>query len=230
MSDKIELEVLKDLSPKNQRGGITQDLVDKLNDWDSDPLLIGSFKDNMLSYIGVLKDGKYKVDDYMNAVRYVSYKLLGSSDIDAYAKTFPERYSRLLAEGLSRPQISPYTTAYKKNKLVNQIFEQTLVPSHVLNAPMHQQALNILSEIAIGGKSEMARVNACNSILVNTKAPEVTKVELDIGVSNKDAISELRKATEELAMEQLNSIKAGKAVKAIAESSIIDAEVISYDN
>lgn len=223
----LTVNVLKDIVPKSQRTMITEDLVTKLNDWNEDPKLMESYKDNVLSYIGVLKDGKYKITDYMNAVRYVSYKLIGHSDIDAYAITFPERYEKLVQSGVSRDDMSPYVSAYKKNKLVVQIFEQTIVPSHVLNAPMHQEALNILASIAINSRSDMARVNACNGILANTKPPEVAKIELDVSFNdNNDAIADLRKATEELAMQQLNSIKAGQAVKAIAESTIVDAEIV----
>lgn len=221
----IEYNAFKDLVPKTQRGLITPEFVDKLNEWNADPKLVDSFKENLLSYTGVLKDGKYKLEDYVYAVKYVSYKLLGSSDIDAYAITFPDRYQRLTDEGLDRNGISPYAAAYKKNKLVNAIIEQTLVPTHVLNAPLFQSALNELAYIMINGKSEMARVNAATSILAATKQPEKTKIELDISVNNKDAISELRRATEELANAQLESIKSGASVKQIAESRILDAEV-----
>lgn len=221
----IEYNAFKDLVPKTQRGLITPEFVDKLNEWNTDPKLVDSFKENLLSYTGVLKDGKYKIEDYVYAVKYVSYKLLGSSDIDAYAITFPDRYQRLSDEGLDRNGISPYAAAYKKNKLVNAIIEQTLVPSHVLNAPLHQEALNELAYIMCNGKSEMARVNAATAILAATKQPEKTKIELDISVNNKDAISELRRATEELASAQLESIKAGMSVKVVAESRITDAEI-----
>lgn len=221
----IEYNVFKDLVPKTQRGLITPEFVDRLNEWNNDPKLVESFKENLLSYTGVLKDGKYKLEDYVYAVKYVSYKLLGSSDIDAYAITFPDRYQRLTDEGLDRNGISPYAAAYKKNKLVNAIIEQTLVPSHVLNAPLHQEALNELAYIMVNGKSEMARVNAATAIIAATKQPEKTKIELDISVNNKDAINELRRATEELAMAQMNSIKAGVGVKEIAESRIVEAEI-----
>lgn len=165
----------------------------------------------------------------MNAVRYVSYKLMGYSDIDAYIITFPERYQKLIDAGVSRNDASPYVSAYKKNALVVKIFEKTIVPSHVLNAPLHQEALNQLADIMINSRSDMARVQAASGLLANTKPPEAIKIELDVAIDNKDAIADLRKATEELAVAQLDSIKGGKAVKAIAESTIIDAEIEVLD-
>ena len=122
--------------------------------------------------------------------------------------------------------MTAYSNQYKSSKLVTAIYEQTLVPSYILNAPLHQKALNELSKIMVSSRSDIARVNAANSILQHTKAPEEAKLKIDIGVDNTDAIAELRKATEELSMAQLNSIKAGQAVKEIAESTIIDAEIV----
>lgn len=221
----IEFDVLKDLVPKGQRGMITPELVEKLNSWNDDPKLLDSYKENLLSYIGVLKDGKYKITDYIHAVKYVSYKLLGFNDMDAYAITFPERYQRLSDEGLSRSDMSPYASAYKKNKLVNAIMEQTLIPSHVINAPLYQEALNQLAQIMVHSGSDMARVNAANAILTHTQAPEVSKIELDIGIKEGSAIDDLRRATEDLIIAQKKSIRAGVAVSQIAESQIVEAEV-----
>ena len=223
---KLTVSTLKDLTPKNQRSMITQDLVDRLNDWNKDPKLMESYADNVVTYINVLKEGKFKITDYMNAVRFVSYKLMGYSDIDAYAIAFPERYGRLRTEeGLTRDEISPYTSAYKKNMLVSKIFEQTVIPINVLNNHMAQEALNELMKIGIHGRSEMARVNALSKVLDKTDAPETKKFQLDVGVDTSDAIEELHKATRELAQEQLKTIRSGGSVKSIAESVVIEAEI-----
>jgi hypothetical protein len=222
---KLTINALKDITPKSQRSMITQELVDKLNDWGNDPKLMESYGDNVLSYIGVLKEGKFKITDYMNAVRFVSYKLMGHSDIDAYIITFPDRYERLLADGVPREDMSPYVSAYKKNALVVKIFEQTVIPINVLNNHMAQDSLNELMKIGLHGRSEMARVAALSKVLDKTDAPETKKMQLDMNVNTGDAISELRKATQELAAEQLSQIKSGTSVKHIAESIIIEAEI-----
>jgi len=226
----LTYDVVKDVLPKNQKSLVTKELVDKLNEFDEDPELVGSFKENFLGYTEVLKSGKFKINDYINAVRFVSYKLLGKSDIDAYATVFPDRYQSLIDQGLSRDQMSPYTNAYKTNKLVVQIMEQTLVPDYILNAPLRQQMLNEAANIALNGRSEMAKVNAINAVLNHTKAPETTKIEMDIGTKENDVIAELRSVTQELAKKSKLAIESGvSSTKDIAESKIfadiIDAEV-----
>lgn len=232
---ELKIDSVKALVPKAQQSLITEDFVDKLNTAQVDSSVMDEFKNNFISYISVLRDGKYKMDDYLNAVKFVTYKLLNFSDIDAYIATFPERYDRV-AEDLRlkngsfvKDDVAPYACMYKKNKLVIAIFEQTVVPSHILNAPMYQEALNELSRIMISGKSEMARVNAATAILQHTKAPETKNIKLDIGMDTADAISSLREATEKLAIQQQQSIKAGIAIKEIAEATIIDAVVEELD-
>jgi len=222
----LEVDTVKALLPKGARGLVTDELVDKLNRMNEDPKLIDSMKENFISYIGVLKSGKYKMDDYLHAVKFVSHKLIGDSDIDAYAKTFPDRYQRLVDEGIARSDMGAYVSAYRKNKLVVQIIEQTLVPDHIFNAPLRQQMLNEAANIALNGRSEVARVQAINTILANTKAPETIKMELDIGTKENDAIAELREVTQKLARQQRLAIESGvSSPREIAHSRVVDVEI-----
>ena len=230
---KVTVTTLKDLVPKRQRSMITEDLVKQLNEWNEDPKLLDSYRENLLTYIGVLKDGKYKITDYVNAVRFVSYKLMGYSDIDAYAVTFPERYERLRTEeGLTRDEISPYTSAYKKNKLVSAIYEQTIIPVSVLNNHMAQDALNELMKIGLHGRSEMARVNALSKVLDKTDAPEIQKLQLDVGVNSSDSLSDLKNMLAEVAADQLGYIEKGRvdlqtlgALKPNNPEEVIEGEI-----
>jgi len=225
----ITLDVLRDVAPKKSRSMINQDLVDKLNKWGDDPKLLGGFRDNVLSYISVLKDGRFKIEDYMSAVRFVSYKLIGFSDIDAYAVTFPARYQRLINNGESRDDIAPYVSMYKKNKLVTQIFEQTIVPTHVLNAPMHQEALNIALRVAMNSKSDIAKVQACNTILANTKPPEVAKVEIGVSINEGSIIDDYEEAMLSFVEQQKKLIEEGMDVKAVANASIKKIPLVTKD-
>jgi hypothetical protein len=220
----LALESVKKLVPKNQRTLITQEFLDKLEASVSDGLVAEQFKENFVTYLNVLSKGKYKMEDYINAVKYVSFKLLGYSNIDAYIATFPERYERLKAEG--QTQIEAFVSMYNKNKLVMQIYEQTIVPSYVLNAPMHQQALNTLaSMIADDNVRGMTKVKACEAILQYTKQPDVVKGELTIGIEQSDTISDLREIVENLAdTHRVLLEKKGMTLKEIAEGSIIDTE------
>lgn len=218
----LALESVRKLVPKNQRTLITQEFLDKLEASVSDSLVAEQFKENFVTYLNVLSKGKYKMEDYINAVKYVSFKLLGYSNINAYTATFPERYERLKAEG--QTQIEAFVSMYNKNKLVMQIYEQTIVPSYVLNAPMHQQALNTLAAMIVDDDVRgMTKVKACEAILQYTKQPDIVKGELTIGIEQSDTINDLREITENLAdTYRMMLEKKGMKLKDVAEANIID--------
>lgn len=218
----LQLEAVKKLVPKAQRTMITQDYLDRIEASVTDSDVAEQFKENFITYLNVLSKGKYKMDDYISAVKYISYKLLGHSNIKAYAATFPDRYQRLKDEG--QQQIEAFVSMYARGKLVNQIFEQTLVPTYVLNAPLHQEALNELAMmIKDPDVTGMAKVKACEAILQHTKQPEVVKGELTIGIEQSDTINDLREITENLADTYKEMLeKKGMRLKDVAEANIID--------
>ena len=195
--------------PDKVKKSINQELIDQINNTLSDPEMFESYRDNLISYTKVMADGKFKVTQYIDAVRYVSFKLMGCTNIEAYTKTFPDKYQRFIQQGVQAKDIASYVTAYNKSKLVNLIFEQTLIPSHVLNQDLYQRALNVQADLMINAKSEKVRCDAANSLLTQLKAPEVKKVELDIGVKEDSSIAALRATTMELARQQRLMVESG---------------------
>ena len=205
----LTLDQFKLALPDKVKKSINQELIDQINNTLSDPEMFESYRDNLISYTKVMADGKFKVTQYIDAVRYVSFKLMGCTNIEAYTKTFPDKYQRFIQQGVSAKDIASYVTAYNKSKLVNLIFEQTLIPSHVLNQDLYQRALNVQADLMINAKSEKVRCDAANSLLTQLKAPEVKKVELDIGVKEDSSIAALRATTLELARQQRLMVESG---------------------
>lgn len=222
---ELTLSLLTQVVPPKVRSMITEELVEELNSWTDNPILQEAFKENMVTYTGVLQEGKYKVTDYINAVKFVSLKLLEFSDFDAYCAVFPERVAILRSKDIDDDGIRPYASAYKKNKLVVSIFQQTIVPSYIINAPLHQKALNELSTLMTNSRSDLVKVKAAEAILAYTKLPETKKIELDLGLNTIDVMGELKKATDILAEQQRHSLVNGTSLQSIAESRIIEAEV-----
>ena len=209
--------------PKEFKSRLTDEVMDSINDLLSDPQLRENFRDNLLSYTGVMKEGRFKIQDYVNATRYVSHKLLGSSNIESYTKTFPDRFQRMVNEGMDNRQISSFCAAYNKTMLVNKIMEQTLVPSHVLNADLYQKALNVQAGLMTDEDvSPKVRSDAANSLLVHLKMPENTKIELDVNVKQDKSIDDLRATTLELVKQQRLMLESGAMTpKEVAHSSIL---------
>jgi len=231
--EQLTIDQFQRVLPKQVKAKLTPDMIKNINGVISDPGIRDNYRDNLLSYTNVMQDGKYKIQSYIDAVRYVSHKLMGSSNVEAYTKTFPNRYQRVVNENKHlEPEaigkiLSSYVAAYNKTKLVVKVFEQTLVPSHILNADMYQKALNRQAFLMTHASSEKVQSDAANSLLTHLKMPEVNKIELDIGVKQDKSIDMLRAATLELAKEQQAAIKRGDVTaKDIAHSTIIQGEAV----
>ncbi len=222
-NELISEEQFKALLPKQFKGTVTQEVMDEINNALSDPIANEAFKENLLSYTGVMRDGKFKIGDYLKAVKYVSFKLLGSSNIDAYLKTFPDRHQEFIKNNTSAKDMSSYVAMYNKNKLVNLIFEQTIIPFHVLNSDLYQKALNVQVELMTSPDvSPKVRSDAANSVLTHLKPPETTKIELDIGVKSDSMIEQLRTTMAEFSAQQLKAITMGtQSVTDIAHSKLV---------
>lgn len=209
LPDLTEEDVKKAL-PATMRSVVTQGLVDTLNNITKDPIVAQTIRDGFIGYSGILKEGRFKTEDYLHAVAYASYKLMGDSNQDAYAKTFPQRYANLVAAGRSSKDIAAYVSAYHKGKLVNLILEQTMVPTWVLNQDLYQKALNVQADLMVNANSELVRTQAANSILTQLKKPEVVKGQLDLNINESTGMREMKDLLSQLAQGQQRAIAAGE--------------------
>ena len=224
----VSIQEIAQALPGNLKVAATQELADKINNISTDPVVAETIKENFLGYAAVLKDGRYKTEDYLNAVVYVSYKLMNMTNLEAYQRTFPQRYQNLVAKGTSSKDISAYVAAYAKGKLVNALMEQTLVPIWVLNQDVYQKAINVQAELMATANSEKVRCDAANSILTHLAKPKEAAAAIKIDVNVNDGINELKDLLGRVASEQRNAISRGVGTAEIAAQPLIEgkAEVI----
>lgn len=225
----LSLEMFQQALPDKLKKTVNPDLVDRINRLVSDPEAREAYRDNLIGYAHVLKDGKFKIEQYIDAVRFVSFRLMGCTHKDAYIRCFPDKYQRFVGDGVAEKDIASYITAYSKGKLVNLILEQTLVPVHVMNMDMYQQALNEQFHLGLTAKSEMVRSNALTSVLTQLRPPDSKKFELDISVKEDNSIAMMRQAMIDLANTQRQAIASGSVnAQEIAHTKIktIDQDMV----
>jgi hypothetical protein len=223
--DSLTIDQFKQALPANLKKSVNPSLIAEINKKLNDPDMYEIYRENLLSYTHVMKEGKFKVSSYIDAVKYVSYKLMGKTNIDAFSLTFPDKVKRWQTQGVASKDIASYVTAYNKSKLVNLIYEQTLTPFWVINQDVYQKAINTQLELMQTAQSEKVRSDAANSILTHLKPPETKKVELDIGLKEDSAINALRDATAKLAEQQIEAIRSGKQnAQEVAHSSLLIEE------
>ena len=216
------------LPDKRFRKYITDTVVDVINS-EPDSELRRVFRDNTLTYASVLSTGKYSLAAYVNAVKFVSLRLMGDKASTAYSKVFPDRYQSLVDKGASGSYIASFADNYSKTGLITKIMEQTMVPTHILNAGIYQEAINTQADLMHTAKSELVRQKAAESLISNLTAPATTKVEIDIGYSN-DIVEDLRATTKALAQQQLRMILNGQSsAKEVAHSEIVAKKVVPVE-
>ena len=184
----LTLEQVKSSLPPGNRNNVTQDMVNQLNALSKDPEEAGYIRENFISFSQVLMEGKFRLGDYVQAVMYVSYKVMGKNNIDAYRLTFPDRHSAMVAAGKPQKDIASMVTAYNKGVLVSKVMERAIIPSWILNQDMFQAAIQTQYEIMTDPDiNARDRTAAANSLLTHLKKPEVHKSELkiDIAVNEK---------------------------------------------
>lgn len=221
----LTIEEVKKAMPSHVKIPVTQEMVDQLNKLSNDPIAAENMRNNFISYTSVMREGRFKLEDYVYAVVYVSYKLMRCTNQEAYKRTFPQRYQKLVADGRSDKEISSYVAAYAKGKLVNLIMEQTLIPSWILNQETYQKAINTQAELMMTATSEKVRTEAANSILTHLKRPETKQVELSIGARDDTGMRDLKDTLAQLAEQQRSLIENGVPTQQIAHQKLIESKV-----
>ena len=205
----LTLEIVRDAVPNHLRTSVTQGMVDNLNTIVNDPIMAENIRTNFLGYSAILKDGKFKTEEYINAVIFVSFKLMGFTNLEAYTRTFPQRYANLVARGTSAKDIAGYVAAYNRGKLPNLIMEQAMVPTWVLNQDVFQKAINVQAELMMYSPSDKVRTDAANSLLNHLKKPETKEFQISMDTNDSAGIKEMRTMLGELAAQQRTLIETG---------------------
>ena len=225
MMDLLDKRTIEMALPAHLKSVVTADLVDLVNNIATDPIVAEQVRNNFLSYTGVMKEGKFKLSDYIHAVAFVSYRLMGMTNKEAYFKTFPDRYQSLVAKGTSDKNMSAYVGSYANNKLVNLIMEQSIVPSWVLNRDIYQKAINVQLQIMTDEDvSPKVRSDAANSILVNLAKPKDSNIQINMDVTESSGMNELKEALTKMAEQQQELLKRGMSPKELAAQTIIDVD------
>ena len=224
------MDVVRQVLPTKFARAITDENVAQWNLVTSDPDMAAYYRENFITYSKVLNEGKFTVDEYLNAVMYCSHRLAGETTKDSYLRVFPHKAAEWLVKGVKSKTQDAYVSMYNNTKLVRKIMEQSVIPIWVLNQDKAQAAINVLADLMDNADSEKVRSDSANALLNHLKKPDNLKVELDIGVKEGSELANLQKVMADLAQAQLAAIQSGGVnALGIAESRIVEAEVIEHE-
>lgn len=208
--------------PANLKSAVTQQFVDTINNVVADPDIAQQVRDNFITYASVLRDGKYKMQDYLNAVTYTSFKMMDMSNQDAWCMTFPQRYQALVAAGKSKKDISSHVTMYAKGKLVAAVAEASFIPTWILNRDIQQKAINRLADLMMNAASEKVQAEAASSLLTHLAKPKESGPLVNFNMAESSGMNEMKDMLENLARQQQALIQGGATTKEIAGQRIFE--------
>lgn len=208
--------------PANLKSAVTQQFVDTINSVVADPDVAQQVRDNFITYASVLRDGKYKMQDYLNAVTYTSFKMMDMSNHDAWCNTFPQRYQALVAAGKSKKDISSHVSMYAKGKLVAAVAEASFIPIWILNRDIQQKAINQLADKMMNAASEKVQVEAASALLTHLAKPKESGPLVNINMAESSGMNEMKDMLENLARQQQVLIQNGATTKEIAGQRIFE--------
>lgn len=215
--------------PRHLRNKIPPKLLDTINNISTDAYFTKTYKENFISYIKVLSEGNFNIYDYVNAIKYVSFKLMGNTNKASWIKVFPDRYATLMSKGADEKEVSANYTSYNKGKLVNLILEQAMIPIWLLNQPKEQEAINVLADLMINANSELVRMKSADSLLTHIKKPETHKIDLNIGVKQSGEVEDMMAKLSEIAQKQQQLIAGGMITKEVIQMPLLEQPIIDVE-
>jgi hypothetical protein len=219
---KTELQAIV---PKSMRSMITARTVRIINA-EPDEETRRIFKSNALTYARVMLEGQYSPSEYLIAIKFVSKLLVGATPLEAYISTFSTQYEKHIKAGKSINSIRSKAILFKASPIVQSLFEQAMVPVHLMYSDVFHKAIQKQVSLMTVARSEAVQQKAAECLMAYLKPPEKTQLEIEV-MHKSSIIEDLEKVTNALAQKQKELIKnRGYSAKRIAESTIIEAEVI----
>jgi hypothetical protein len=200
----------------SRKNAITDEVVDLINQSQVEPEFQGeTLLQSAITYEKVMQQNKVGIREYLNAIRFCAYLVSMNDNItEAYKKVFADRdfvKERLTAESTSTKynELTSAASRYRKSKLVVDILTVSQVPMHLMFTGMAYEAVGVLYETMKTAKYDRDRISAAKELLAATKGPENVKIELDVGIRESSAITQLNEQLASFASASLTHLQAG---------------------
>lgn len=200
----------------SRKNAITDEVVEILNRSQTEPEFQGeSLLQSAITYEKVMQQNKVGIKDYLNAIRFCAYLISMDDNItEAYKKVFADRdfVAERMNVATSSPKYNELTSAasrYRRSKLVVDILTVSQVPMHLMFTGMAYEAVGVLYETMKTAKYDRDRISAAKELLAATKGPENVKIELDVGIKESSAITQLNEQLAMFASASLTHLQAG---------------------
>lgn len=231
----VTVEDLKKALP-SRKSTITDEIVDMINASQTEAEFQGeTLLESMITYEKVMNTNKAGIREYLYAVKFCAYLMSMEDNLtEAYKKTFSDRdfvHARMDAAPGSDDYnaLTSAASRYRKSKLVVDLLTISQVPIGIMFGAARYKAVMTLADIMVNSRYDRDRINAADKLLMHTESKDI-KIDLEIGVREDSAVTNLTNQLSELAARQKLMLEAGatdlgKLGAMRAQEEFTDAEV-----
>lgn len=230
---KLELATVKAVLLPAQRNNMTAETIEEINKLAQDPDYGEDFLECYMNHLNLMSGNVARShDSYVRALKFFTLVESGHKLVDAYIKTFPERYQAKGencdpdSEQAHKDMMRSEASRYNRTKIVNEIRKAATVPVQLIHRHVLHEAILEQAELMRNAKSEFVRQAAAACLIKELKPSEEHVVSVHVEDGTKSVIEDLRRVTEELAKVQREKVVNGSLnLKDVAEAIIITKEV-----
>lgn len=215
MNQLVTIEDVQNAMPAKGKT-VTQKAVDIINASVNDPEFQGeSLLKTACIYEGVLKGARATLPEYLNAIRFCAYISTEQANYtEAYKKVFCDRAFVKERKGYATDhpkyiELCSAASRYRRTKLVVDILTASQVPLDMIFTGYRYKAIGVLADIMQNSKYDRDKINAAKELLVATKGSDNVKIELDVGVTNSNALEQLETQLQSIAATQKTMLEHG---------------------
>ena len=235
----ITVESLQKMFPK-KKGSISEKTVELVNAVQNDPEFDGSkLIDTMVTFQNVMMKNSGSMDQYIDAVRFCAYVECEETAVEAYKRTFSNReFVRerwdVKTDSIPYKELVSAASRYRKSPMVVDILAQADVPLYLMFQGARYQAVQVLADEMVNANFSKDRISAADKLLTHVKPPENVQIEMDIGIQNNSAVTDLQAQLAQMAERSLELIQQGadknEVINAPIRAKVIDVEIEGVAN
>ena len=221
---EISLDLVQAQLGKKKQHLVTDETVSELNKLIADPDYGEEFLDSYMSYFNIMeKNSKWSMDNYMNAMKFFTLLEVGDSQVNAYAKVFPNRLQARLDRDQSIDDMRGEASRYNASALVNEIRKVSVIPIQLIHRNLLHEAILKQAALMTNPKvSHAVQQKASETLIRELKPTEDSTVNIKIGLDD-EAKTQNRQLVDyigTIALNQQKMLASGMSIEEIQKLNV----------
>lgn len=190
LRESLKVILPKDMS-EEEKDQVTKELVIEV-DAKVEEGIRDQYKANLVTFSSITQEGsRVKIQDYLLAVKFVTYRNSGMNIIDAYKATKRGEVAKAKAEGITDDQIMNRAKSYSQTKLVKSLNKIGQTQLHIVYGDYIIDGVERMHKIIMKGSDK----NAIDAFGALTKAI-MPKEDININIGDSAIETKVREMTD----------------------------------